>query len=271
MGNQAMKIGIVGCAGRMGRMLVETVLDTPDCELAGGTEEAKSRAIGQDLGTLSKTGQLGLLVSDDAAALFKAADVVVDFTAPAATVTHAGLAGAAGTPLVIGTTGLSAEQTKTLRKAAATVPMVHAANMSVGVNLVLGLTRQVAGLLGYDYDIEVVEMHHRHKVDAPSGTALAIGEAAAAGRGVALDSVAQRVRDGHTGPRGVGDIGFATLRGGDVVGEHTVVFAGEGERIEITHKAASRTIFARGAIRAAQWVVGKRPKLYSMRDVLGFN
>jgi 4-hydroxy-tetrahydrodipicolinate reductase len=266
-----MKIGIVGCAGRMGRMLVGAVLDTPDCEIAGGTEEPKSGAIGQDLGIVTKLGALDLLVGDDAEALFKASDVVVDFTLPVATIAHAGLAAAIGTPLVIGTTGLGADHVKAIKKAAATAPIVHAANMSVGVNLMLGLTEQVAGLLGYDFDIEVVEMHHRHKVDAPSGTALAIGQAAAAGRGVELDSVAQKVRDGHTGPRGVGDIGFATLRGGDVVGEHTIVFAGEGERIEITHKAASRAIFARGAVRAAQWVVGKRPKLYSMRDVLGFH
>ena len=151
------------------------------------------------------------------------------------------------------------------------MPVVFAANMSIGVNLLLGLTQQVAGLLGEDYDIEVVEMHHRHKVDAPSGTALALGHAAAAGRGVDLEAVSRRVRDGHTGARPRGEIGFATLRGGDVVGEHTVVFAGDGERIEITHKSASRAIFVRGAVRAAQWVAGKPPGLYSMRDVLGFD
>ena len=266
-----MKIGIVGCAGRMGRMLVETIVGTPDCELAGGTEAPGSDAVGRDLGAVAGTGTLDLVVGDDAKALFTAADVVIDFTTPGASVLHADLAAAAKTALVIGTTGLNADQAKAIKKAAAAVPIVHAANMSVGVNLVLGLTRQVAGLLGYDYDIEVVEMHHRHKVDAPSGTALAIGQAAAEGRGVDLDSVSQRVRDGHMGPRGVGDIGFATLRGGDVVGEHTVIFAGEGERIEITHKAAARAVFVRGAVRAALWLEERKPGLYSMRDVLGFN
>ena len=265
-----MKIGMVGCAGRMGRMLVETIVGTPDCEPAGGTEAPGSDAIGRDLGAVAGTGTLDLIVGDDAKALFEAADVVIDFTTPGASVLHADLAAAAGTALVIGTTGLNADQVKAIKKAAAAVPIVHAANMSVGVNLVLGLTRQVAGLLGYDYDIEVVEMHHRHKVDAPSGTALAIGRAAAEGRGVDLDSVSQRVRDGHTGPRGVGDIGFATLRGGDVVGEHTVIFAGDGERIEITHKAAARAVFARGAVRAALWLADRKPGLYSMHDVLGF-
>jgi 4-hydroxy-tetrahydrodipicolinate reductase len=157
-----------------------------------------------------------------------------------------------------------------LATAGATVAVVQAANMSIGVNLMLGLTRQVASILGDDYDIEIVEMHHRHKVDAPSGTALALGHAAAARRGTALDAVSRRVRDGHVGARPRGEIGFATLRGGDVVGEHAVVFAGEGERIELAHKASSRTVFARGAVRAALWTAGRAPGLYSMRDVLGF-
>ena len=266
-----MKIGIVGCAGRMGRMLVETVLETEGCALAGGTEIAGSPAVGTDLGILVGAGALGLVVGDDAEALFAAADVVVDFTLPEAAALHARHAVDAATPLVIGTTGLDAAGNAAIEEAAATVPVVFAANMSIGVNLLLGLTQQVAGLLGEDYDIEVVEMHHRHKVDAPSGTALALGKAAAAGRGVDLDAVSRRVRDGHTGARPRGEIGFATLRGGDVVGEHTVVFAGDGERIEITHKSASRAIFVRGAVRAAQWIVGRPPGLYSMRDVLGFD
>ena len=266
-----MKIGIVGCAGRMGRMLVETVLETEGCVLAGGTEIAGSPAVGNEIGILVGAGALGLVVGDDAAALFAAADVVVDFTLPEATAFHARHAVAAATPLVVGTTGLDAAGNAAIEEAAATVPVVFAANMSIGVNLLLGLTQQVAGLLGDDYDIEVVEMHHRHKVDAPSGTALALGHAAAAGRGVDLEAVSRRVRDGHTGARPRGEIGFATLRGGDVVGEHTVVFAGDGERIEITHKSASRAIFVRGAVRAAQWVVGRPPRLYSMRDVLGFD
>jgi 4-hydroxy-tetrahydrodipicolinate reductase len=264
-----MKIGIVGCAGRMGRMLVAEVLASPGCELAGGTERPDSTALGQDVAVLGGGEVSGMVVTDDARALFTAADVIVDFTVPAATVFHAGLAAETGTAMVIGTTGLGAEHQVTIDTLAGKAAVVQAANMSVGVNLLLGLTAQVARVLGPEFDIEIVEMHHRHKVDAPSGTALALGQAAAAGRGVTLDDVAQRVRDGHTGARRQGDIGFATLRGGDVVGEHTVMFAGEGEQLALTHRATSRAVLARGAIRAARWVAGRAPGLYSMRDVLG--
>ena len=171
--------------------------------------------------------------------------------------------------MVIGTTGMTPEEIEGLKDAAAKSVIVQAANMSVGVNLLLGLTEQTAAALGDDYDIEIVEMHHRQKADAPSGTALALGRAAADGRGVDLDKVSQRVRDGHTGPRKPGDIGFATLRGGDIAGDHTVIFAGDGERVELVHKASDRAVFARGAIRAARWIEGQKPGLYSMRDVLG--
>ena len=265
-----MKIGIVGCAGRMGRMLIETVLQTDGAELAGGCEAVDSPHQGVDLAGLVGASPSGLQVTADARALFVAADAVIDFTAPAVTLANAELAVAAGTALVVGTTGFDVEQTAALRATAEKTVIVQAANFSIGVNLLEGLTRQVAGLLGEDYDIEIVEMHHKHKVDAPSGTALALGEAAAAGRGVALADVAERVRDGHTGARRAGDIGFATLRGGDVVGDHTVIFAGEGERIELTHKAASRAVFARGAVRSALWTEGRAPGFYNMRDVLGF-
>jgi 4-hydroxy-tetrahydrodipicolinate reductase len=195
--------------------------------------------------------------------------VVIDFTSPQATVRHARLAASHGVALVVGTTGLGPADFEVLKSAAQSVAVVQAANMSVGVNLLLGLTRQVASILADAYDIEIVEMHHRHKVDAPSGTALALGRAAADGRGVDLDAVSQRVRDGIIGARRQGDIGFAALRGGDVVGEHTVIFAGDGERIELSHKATSRAVFALGAIRAALWTVGQPPGLYSMRQVLG--
>ncbi|MDH5748478.1 MAG: 4-hydroxy-tetrahydrodipicolinate reductase, partial [Rhodospirillales bacterium] len=188
-----------------------------------------------------------------------------------ATLAHAALAQGTGTALVVGTTGLTAAHQGALEAAAKKACLIQAANFSLGVNVLLGLVGQTAGLLGDDYDIEIVEMHHRHKVDAPSGTALALGRAAADGRGVDLDKTAQRVRDGHTGERRRGDIGFATLRGGDVAGDHTVIFAADGERIEITHKAGNRGIFARGAVRAAMWSAGKAPGLYSMRDVLGFS
>jgi 4-hydroxy-tetrahydrodipicolinate reductase len=264
-----MKIGIVGCAGRMGRLLVAEVLAQPDCELAGGTEPAGSPVAGQDVAVLAGCQPSGLLVTDDSRRLFAAADVIVDFTTPPATAFHAGLAAETATAMVIGTTGLGPQHQPAIDILSRKAAVVQAANMSVGVNLLLGLTAQVAKALGEEYDIEILEMHHRHKVDAPSGTALALGQAAAAGRGVALDDVAQRVRDGHTGARRRGDIGFATLRGGDVVGEHTVLFAGEGEQIALTHRATSRAILARGAIRAARWTAGRAPGLYSMRDVLG--
>ncbi len=264
-----MKIGIAGCAGRMGRMLVETVLATEGVTLSGGTENPGNGAVGADIATLTGAEPCGETIGDDPDALFAASDVIIDFTSPDATVRHAGLAATHGTALVVGTTGLRPADFEDLETAARSVPVVQAANMSVGVNLLLGLTQQVAAILGDAYDIEIVEMHHRHKADAPSGTALALGRAAADGRGVDLDAVALRVRDGMIGARHRGDIGFATLRGGDVVGEHTVIFAGEGERIELSHRATSRAVFARGAVRAAVWTAGQPAGLYSMRQVLG--
>ncbi len=264
-----MKIGIVGCAGRMGRMLVAEALDSDGCTLIGGTEHAESPFLDQDVAALAGKDAAGLPVSADTDALFAAADVVIDFTLPQATIAHAEAATQHGTALVIGTTGLGGAEQGAVEKAADKVAVVQAANYSVGVNLLMGLTKQVAGILKADYDIEIVEMHHRHKVDAPSGTALALGTSAAEGRGVVLDDVSERVRDGHTGVRTSGDIGFATLRGGDVVGDHSVIFAADGERLELTHKASSRAVFARGAVRSAIWCEGKQSGLYSMRDVLG--
>ncbi|MCP5365762.1 MAG: 4-hydroxy-tetrahydrodipicolinate reductase [Hyphomicrobiales bacterium] len=266
-----MRIGITGCAGRMGRMLVETVLATDGVTLAGGTESPNHAVLGADLGALAGRAPTGLIVTDDVAGLCSAADVIIDFTAPAASARHAQLAAQSGVAFVCGTTGLDGGQKAALKTASGVIPVVFAANMSVGVNLLQGLTRRVAALLGEDYDIEIVEMHHKHKADAPSGTALALGQAAADGRRIALDTASVRVRDGHTGPRADGSIGFATLRGGDVVGEHTVIFAGPGERIELSHKAASRTIFANGAVRAAKWIAGRPAGLYSMHDVLGLD
>lgn len=264
-----MRIGIVGGAGRMGQMLIREVLATKDARLAGATERPGSANVGRDLGSLIGLDPVGVAMGDDPAGLFAAADVVIDFTAPAATLSHAELAVATGKALIVGTTGLSAEDHAKLEAAAAKAPLVVAANFSLGVTLLAGLVRKVAATLGPDWDIEVLEMHHRHKVDAPSGTALALGRAAAAGRGVDLAAVKDAVRDGHTGARTPGDIGFATLRGGDVVGDHTVMFATEAERLELTHKAGSRAIFARGAVRAALWAAGKPAGLYSMDDVLG--
>ena len=263
------RIGVVGCAGRMGRMVLCAVAGTDGCEIAGGTEAPGSDALGRDLGELAGIGALGLAAGDDPVSLFAKAEAVIDFTTPAASVAHAELAAQAQAVHVIGATGLSAEQNQAIARAAVHAAVVQAPNMSLGVNLLLDLVERVARTLDADYDIEVVEMHHRHKVDAPSGTALALGRAAAAGRAVDLDAVAQKVRDGVTGARRRGDIGFATLRGGDVAGDHTVVFAGDGERIELTHKATTREVFARGAVKAALWARGKGPGLYSMKDVLG--
>lgn len=264
-----MNIGIVGCGGRMGRMLIETVLGTEGAAIAGGTEQPGSPLIGQDLGLLVGPEAAGVPVTDDARALFEASDVVIDFTVPAATVAHAALAFETGTAMVIGTTGLTAEQQSAVQGAAEKAAIVQAGNMSLGVNLLVGLAEQVAAALGEDFDIEVIEMHHHHKIDAPSGTALMLGKAAAKGRGLNHDDAAVYAREGHTGARPKDAIGYATLRGGDVVGEHTVMFAGAGERVELTHRATNRGIFARGAVRAAMWCEGETPGLYSMRDVLG--
>jgi 4-hydroxy-tetrahydrodipicolinate reductase len=266
-----MKIGVAGCAGRMGRMVVRTLLQSPGCALAGALDHAGHPAIGTDAGLLAGGEPTGIAVTADVAALFSGADAVIDFSVAEATPAHAAAAAETGTSLVIGTTALSPAHLQALDAAAAQVPVVQAANMSVGVTLLLELTRRVAAVLGDDYDIEITEMHHRNKVDAPSGTALALGRAAAAGRGRQLDAVAQRVRDGLVGARARGAIGFATLRGGDVVGEHTVIFAGDGERIELTHRAGSREVFARGAVRAALWTAARPAGLYSMRDVLGMD
>jgi 4-hydroxy-tetrahydrodipicolinate reductase len=266
-----MKIGIVGCAGRMGRMLLAQVLCTDGCELAGGTERPGHDSLGQDLGLLAGTDAIGLAAAEDAGALFDASDAVIDFTGPDAIAGHGSLAAERGVALVVGTTGLDRPHLEALNLAARRTAVMQAANMSVGVNLLLGLARQAAALLGNDYDIEIMEMHHRHKVDAPSGTALALGEAVAEARGVQLDDAGIKVRDGMTGPRRRGDIGFASLRGGDVAGEHTVIFATDGEQVLLTHKASSRTVFAAGAVNAALWCEGREPGLYTMRHVLGLD
>ena len=266
-----MKIGVVGCAGRMGIMLMKQILASDGCTLAGGTEREGSAAIGESLARL--TGDDSALgdVSSDAARLFTIADAVIDFTAPAATAAHAALAAEHDTALIIGTTGMDASHQTAVDDAATSVAIVQAGNMSLGVNLLVGLAEQVARALNEDFDIEVVEMHHNQKVDAPSGTALMLGKGAALGRGIDHDERAVLSREGQTGVRERGSIGYATLRGGTVIGEHTVMFAGPDERIEITHKAASREIFANGAVTAAKWCQGKAPGLYSMRDVLGLN
>ena len=264
-----MQIGVTGCAGRMGLTLLRQIAGHANGAIAGGCEAPGNAAVGRDIGEIAALGSLGVAVTDDAAALFEASDTIVDFTAPAATVRHAELAAQTGTALIAGTTGLSADDEAALARAGQSAAIVYAANMSVGVNLLLEITQQLASRLDSTFDIEILEMHHRHKVDAPSGTALAFGRAAAAGRGVDLDSAAERGRDGHTGARKPGAIGFASLRGGAVAGEHTVIFASDDETIELTHRARDNGLFAAGAVRAALWTEGKPPGLYSMKDVLG--
>ena len=246
----------------MGRMLVQEVTQHPGAELSGGTARPGSDLVGQSVGRVA--------VTDDADALFAASDVVIDFTRPELLAQHLDLAQRHKKALVIGTTGLDKTARAGIEAASRSVPLVQAANMSVGVTLLGQLVKQLAAQLdAATFDIEIVEMHHRHKIDAPSGTALALAEAAAAGREVQLSDVARKSRDGQIGARPEGEIGVSTLRGGDVVGDHTVIFAADGERIEITHKASSRQIFARGAVRAALWAAGRKPGLYSMLDVLG--
>lgn len=263
------RIGIMGCAGRMGQMLVRTVVGSNRCLVAGGAERSGSSVIGKDIGVVAGLDAVGVVVIDDAAELFAVSDAVLEFTNPAATLEHAEMASKGKKVHIIGTTGFEPAQVTALGRAAKQTAIVLAPNMSLGVNLLTQLVRQVARALDSDWDIEVVEMHHRAKVDAPSGTALGLGRAAAEGRGVELEAVAKRGRDGMTGARRRGDIGFAALRGGDVVGDHRVIFAADGERIELGHVATSREIYARGAVRAALWARGKPPGLYSMADVLG--
>ncbi len=267
-----MNIGILGCAGRMGQMLVREISATEGAMLAGGADHAGHAQLGQDIAVIAGLPPCGLRLGSDPAAIIAGCDVVIDFTHAAVAPAHATLAAKHKTSIVIGTTGIDTAGTAEIERAAKIVPIVWASNYAVGVNVLFALTKRLAGVLGDDFDIEILEMHHRHKVDAPSGTALTLGEMAAAGRGVKLNDVSARgaARDGQTGARKKGDIGFAALRGGDVVGDHSVIFACEGERVELVHKASSRGVFARGAVRAALWVPGQNPGRYSMADVLGF-
>jgi 4-hydroxy-tetrahydrodipicolinate reductase len=262
------RVGIAGAGGRMGAALIREVSATAGCRLMAASERSGHPAVGRDVGDLAGLGALGVAVSDSAEGVFRSAEVVIDFTAPDATAAHAGFATRHGVALIVGTTGLGASHEAVLRDAAHKAVIVRAANFSIGVNLLLALSEKVAATLGPDYDVEIVEMHHRHKKDAPSGTALALGDAVALGRRVPLADVAVRGRDGITGERKPGSIGFSALRGGDVVGDHTVIFATDGERLELTHKASHRRVFAKGAVRAAVWSRGRPPGLYSMRDVI---
>ncbi len=267
----AMKLAVAGAGGRMGRALIRAVSEMEGVVLHGALERPGAEAIGADAGTLAGLPVNGVVVTDQAPEVIVAADGLLDFTSPAATVGYAELTAQARLVHVIGTTGLSDDDDVKLTAAARHAVIVRAGNMSLGVNLVALLARKAAEALDADFDIEIVEMHHRHKVDAPSGTALMLGEAAAAGRHIDLDAHAVRVRDGETGPRPRGAIGFATLRGGSVVGQHSVILAGEGETITLSHQATDRAIFARGAVKAALWGRDRKPGLFAMADVLGLN
>jgi 4-hydroxy-tetrahydrodipicolinate reductase len=264
-----MRIVIAGASGRMGRVLVKCVHEMDGVMLAGAIGHSGSIALGEDAGLLAGCGSMGVKITDDAVSVIANADGILDFTSPQATVEIAALAAQARAVHVIGTTGLQADDLAKIDAAARHAVIVQSGNMSLGVNLIAGLAAKAAKILGADYDIEIVEMHHKMKIDSPSGTALLLGEAAARGRGIDLNEHSVRGRDGQMGARQQGDIGFASLRGGTVVGDHTIVFAGPGERIELTHKAEDRSIFARGAVQAALWGKGRKPGLYSMKDVLG--
>lgn len=266
-----MKLIVNGCAGRMGQTLTRLIMADDRFQLVGGLEAVGSAALGQDLATLAGLPPCGVVASDDALELLSRADGIIDFTVPAATVELAGLAAQGRLVHIIGTTGFTAADDEKIEAAARHARIVKSGNMSLGVNLLAGLVEQAAAKLGDDWDIEILDMHHRHKVDAPSGTALLLGEAAAKGRGVTLDAAKESGRDGICEPRREGAIGFAALRGGSVVGDHEVILAGENEQIRLTHRAEQRDIFARGALTAALWAQAQSEGLYSMRHVLGLD
>ncbi len=264
----ALRVAVAGASGRMGRMLVEAVLDAPDCALAGALDVAGSASIGHDAGAfLGRT--TGVAVTADVDAALAAAQVLIDFTRPEGTLHHLASCAARGVALVIGTTGFSDEQKAAIRAASARTPVFMSPNMSVGVNVVMRLLEQAARAFNEGYDIEIIEAHHRNKIDAPSGTALQMGEVVAKALGRNLADNAVFGREGVTGVRDQSTIGFATVRGGDIIGDHTVLFAGIGERIEISHKSSSRATYAQGSLRAARFLARSGPGLYDMNDVLG--
>jgi 4-hydroxy-tetrahydrodipicolinate reductase len=264
-----MRLVVTGAAGRMGRMLIRAILETPGVALTGALERPGGATLGQDAGVIAGMPAVGVVVTDDPLGVLLDADGIIDFSAPAATVEMAALAAQARIAHVIGTTGLEKDHLERIAAAARHAPIVRSGNMSLGINLLAQLVRAGAKALGEEFDIEIVEMHHRMKVDAPSGTALLLGEAAAEGRGIDLATHSARGRDGITGARKSGDIGFAALRGGSVIGDHSVIFAGAGERIVLSHLAEDRALFVGGALKAALWARGRKPGLYAMADVLG--
>jgi len=266
---QLLNVAMLGASGRMGRAIVPLVLDSSDLRLTGALAAPGDRAVGQDAGTCAGVAAASVEITDDPFRALADAQVAIDFTLPVVSLDNARACRQRGCALVVGTTGHDAGQRGELEEIAKSVPVVLAPNMSLGVNLLFKLAELAARALDADYDIEIVEAHHRHKVDAPSGTALGLGRAAAKGRGTNLDDSAVYARHGQTGPRERGTIGFSVVRGGDIVGDHRLIFAGPGEQVELGHHAQDRSGFARGALAAARWVVGRPPALYSMLDVLG--
>jgi 4-hydroxy-tetrahydrodipicolinate reductase len=263
-----LKFAVAGASGRMGRMLIETILNTSDAKLVGALDMAGSSAIGQDPANfLGK--DTGIKITADIKEGLKNADFLIDFTRPEGTLTHLAIAQEMGVKMIIGTTGFTDEQKAALKKASEKLAIVFAPNMSVGVNATFKLLEVAAKILNQGYDIEIVESHHKHKVDAPSGTAIGMGEVIAKALGKELKDCAVYAREGHTGVREDGTIGFATIRGGDIVGDHTVMFCGDGERIEVTHKSASRMSYAQGAVRAGRFLANQKAGLFDMQDVLG--
>lgn len=270
MSRKQVKIGVLGGAGRMGQMIAREILSGKHkAKLVAALEHKKSWAIGKDIGGILGLEPSGVTVTTNKDEAFHNSDVLIDFTTLEGTLEHAQLAFAHGKPLVVGTTGLTSTEMAAIKTAAKKAPVLQSANMSVGVNLLLAAVEHMASMLDEDYDIEIYEAHHRHKVDAPSGTAYALGVAAARGRGVKLEDAIIPARFGQIGARPAGAIGFAVSRGGDVVGDHTVTFAGMGERIELSHKASDRSLFAKGAVKAALWLAQQKPGFYAMKDVLG--
>jgi 4-hydroxy-tetrahydrodipicolinate reductase len=269
MSANSLRIAVLGVSGRMGRAVLTALDEVPTAALSGATVSAGSQWLGQDASACATGKPRNVVITADAAIAVKSAAVAIDFTLPAATSANLRACVAAGCPLIIGTTGHDAATRTEIERAAQRIPLLLSANMSLGVNLLMQLAEIAARSLDQGYDIEIFEAHHRNKKDAPSGTALALGHSVAQGRGVNLSDVADYARHGQTGARTPGSIGFSVFRGGDVVGDHTVTFAGIGESIELTHRASDRATFARGALRAAQWLVGQPPGLYSMQDVLG--
>ena len=266
-----MRLIVAGAGGRMGRALVRVISETPGAVLTGALEAPGSELLGKDAGVLAGLPENGIKLSADLWALSANADGILDFTVPAATIANVAIAAQRGLVHVVGTTGLSASDDAVIKSVTDRAVVVKSGNMSLGVNLLAALVRRAAKSLDPSFDIEILELHHRAKVDAPSGTALMLGQAAAEGRGIALETNSARGRDGMTGARRDGDIGFASLRGGTAAGDHSVIFAGHHERLILSHHAEDRTLFAHGALKAALWAQGRNPGLYSMFDVLGID